>query len=57
METKTLPNEAPNPMQIAPGPEAGEETFSAPYTGWRPSPHVGYPLNGTFGEGSAHGRE
>ena len=48
--------ESPNPEQIAPGAEAGEQTFQTPYAGWRPSEHVGYPLNDSLGIGIEHGR-
>ena len=48
--------ESPNPGQIAPGAEAGEIPFNAPYVGWSPSEHVGYPLTDSFGIGIEHGR-
>jgi hypothetical protein len=48
--------EQPNPEQIAPGEEAFAETFNAPYIGWRPSPHVGYPLNQSLFVGIDAGR-
>lgn len=48
--------EAPNPEQMAPGAEAGEIPFNTPYAGWRPSVHVGYPLNESLGLGIQHGR-
>lgn len=51
-----LPNEAPNPQQLAPGAEAGAQPFSAPYAGWRPSMHIGYPLNESLSMGIESGR-
>lgn len=48
--------EAPNPQQIAPGEEAGTIPQDTPYAGWRPSVHVGYPLNEQFGQGIQAGR-
>ena len=48
--------ESPNPEQQAPGAEAGEVPFNTPYAGWRPSEHVGYPLNESLAIGIEHGR-
>jgi hypothetical protein len=48
--------EAENPEQIAPGAEAGAEQFGAPYTGWWPSQHRGYPLNESLFVGIEAGR-
>jgi hypothetical protein len=56
MAVKTLPNEAPNPEQIAPGAEAGAMGLDVPYVGWRPSQHIGYPLNESLAIGIEHGR-
>lgn len=55
-DPKTNTGEAPNPQQLAPGAEAGEVPFNTPYAGWRPSVHMGYPLNGSLGAGIEHGR-
>lgn len=55
-DIETNVGEPPNPDQIAPGAEAGEIPFNTPYAGWRPSPHVGYPLNGSLQVGIEHGR-
>lgn len=49
--------EAPNPDQIAPGAEAGAMPFGAPYMGWYPSQHIGYPLNESLFIGIEHGRQ
>ena len=56
MAIEQLPNEAPNPQQLAPGEEAFYEPFGAPYAGWRPSVHVGYPLNESLSIGIQSGR-
>lgn len=50
-----LPNEAPNPQQLAPGEEAFYQGQDTPYAGWRPSVHVGYPLNASFWIGAEAG--
>lgn len=57
MAADTLPNEAPNPEQIAPGAEAGTVGLDVPYVGWRPNDHVGYPLNQSLYVGIEHGRQ
>ena len=46
-----LPGCPPNPEQIAPGAEAGAQPIDEPYVGYQPSPHVGYPLNGSLFQG------
>jgi hypothetical protein len=51
-----LPNESPNPQQLAPGEEAFYEGQDVPYAGWRPSVHVGYPLNESLSIGIEAGR-
>lgn len=56
MTIKQAPNEAPNPQQLAPGAEAGTIPLGAPYAGWRPSIHVGYPLNQSLEIGIQSGR-